>query len=187
MIRFRAKLRYPLKHLTLTLVGLAALSLSVSESKAAEHGPAGACKAALNSELSGWELSPPPAELAAYAREQSFDTNIARADFDADGSEDLALLVVSKLRRPEADRKTRSSQYIAVCLSKSERSKLILIKEPYCGDGISVSLKDAEFYNYETDRKDKYPTNGIHAYCFEKAGATYLFQNGAFRRVIDSD
>ncbi len=176
-----------MKHLTLTLVGLAALSVPVSGSKAAKPSLAGACKTALNVELPGWELSPPPAELTAYAEEQRFETNIARADFDADGSEDLALLVVSKLRRPEADRKTRSSQYIAVCLSKSKKSQLIFIKEPYCGDGISVSPKGAEFYNYETEKKDKYPTDGIHAYCFEKAGATYLFRNGAFRRVIDSD
>ena len=141
----------------------------------------------MNSELAEWELSPPPAELAAYAKEQGFETNIARADFDGDGSEDVALLVVSKPTRPEADRKKPSSQYIAVCLNKPEKPELILIERPYCGDGISISLKGAEFYNYEIDKKDTYPTNGIHAYCFEKAGATYLFRNGAFRRVVDSD
>jgi|ERR1700674_114794 hypothetical protein len=158
---------------TLTAVGL--------KSQAAEIGFEEACKAEITSAIPGWKLSTPANDLAAYAKTKNIQTNIARADFDDDGSKDLAFLVVSPLVGANA------VQYIAVCLNKSGKTQLHLIKGPSCGDGIDVSPKGKEFYNYETNKTGKYPANGISAYCFEKAGATYLFQNGIFRRVMDSD
>jgi hypothetical protein len=40
---------------------------------------------------------------------------------------------------------------------------------------------------YERERSVTYQVNGIHTLCFEKAGATYMFDKGRLRRVVDSD
>ena len=138
------------------------------------------CYSAVEAELGSWSLSPPPPELAEFAKRDGRSTNEARADFDGDGVDDLALLIV-----PESQAKT--PQYIAVCLTRESEPSLHLIPEPYCGDGIGVSPKGRSFYNYDAGTRDTYPSNGVSAYCFEKAGATYLYQGGKFLRVVDSD
>lgn len=138
------------------------------------------CQKEVSSKLGKWVLSSPQSDLAAYARDKKIETNIARSDFDGDGLEDIAMLISTKSNEG-------ISQYIAVCFDRKEGVELHLIKDPYCGEGIKVSLKGHKFYNYETGRSEKYPSNGISAYCFEKAGSTYLYRNGSFRMVVDSD
>ena len=64
------------------------------ELRAAESQFDRACKTEISSAIPGWKLSPPPDDLAAYAKTLNLQTNIARADFDDDGSDDLTLLVV---------------------------------------------------------------------------------------------
>lgn len=138
------------------------------------------CQKELSAKFGKWVLSSPPSDLAAYARDKKIETNIARSDFDGDGLQDIAMLISTKSNEG-------ISQYIAVCFDRKEGAELHLIKDPYCGEGIKVSLKGHKFYDYETGRTEKYPSNGISAYCFEKAGSTYLYQNGSFRMVVDSD
>ena len=62
-----------------------------------------------------------------------------------------------------------------------------MIADPYCTDGILVTPKGTTDHDYEADRPVTYATNGVHAYCFEKAGATYVFTKGRWVRIVDSD
>jgi hypothetical protein len=64
---------------------------------------------------------------------------------------------------------------------------LHVVREPYCGDGIAVIPKGTKAWDYETERDVINQVNGIHTLCGEKAGATYVFDKGRFRRVVDSD
>ena len=41
--------------------------------------------------------------------------------------------------------------------------------------------------DFTTELDGTYPKDGIHAYCFEKAGATYIVTGGAYREIVDSD
>src|SRR5262245_1805272 len=138
------------------------------------------CRTTIDARLPGWRLSPPPDDLAAFARQNNFDTNIAQGDFDNDKSRDTALLVVA----PNAGQPT---QYIAVCLERNQSSRLHLISDPYCGDGIGVSPKGTKVYDYQTSKNVTYRTDAVSAYCFEKAGGSYLFENGRFKLIVDSD
>lgn len=61
------------------------------------------------------------------------------------------------------------------------------VTRPYCSDGIAGVPKGGRYYDYDTGLEDTYPKDGIHAYCFEKAGATYIFSAGSLRSIIDSD
>jgi len=57
----------------------------------------------------------------------------------------------------------------------------------YCSDGIMIAKKGTRAHDFEKGVSVTYRTNGVHAYCFEKAGATYLYRNGRFIRIVDSD
>jgi hypothetical protein len=132
------------------------------------------CQKELSSKFGKWVLSSPPSDLAAYARDKKIETNIARSDFDGDGLQDFALLISTKSNEG-------ISQYIAVCFDRKESVELHLIKDPYCGEGIKVSLKGHDFHNHETDRTERYPSNGISAYCFEKAAVPTFIKMVRFR------
>jgi hypothetical protein len=83
---------------------------------------------------------------------------------------------------------TRQAQRrLAVCLTRGARTELHVVRDPYCGDGIAVTPKGTKAWDFERDIAVTYRTNGISTLCFEKAGATYVFEKGRFTRVIDSD
>ena len=153
-------------------------SAQLSRSAAAELSKA--CQLKIDSRIPGWRLSPPPDDLAAYAKERKLETNFLQIDLDGDGIRDTAILAVA----PSGGDRV---QYIAICLQRKSEPELHLIRAPYCGDGITVSPKGQAAHDFQTDKDVTYPTNGVHAYCFEKAGGTYLYKNGRFELLIDSD
>ena len=139
-----------------------------------------ACRRSIDARFPGWTLSPPPAAYADYAKQRKLTTNIAQADFDSDGTRDTAVLIIA----PGAG---GSSPYIVVCLAKKTGINTVVIRDPYCRDGIGVTPKGTKAYDFEAEKDITYRTNGVAAVCFEQAGATYIFENGDFKRVIDSD
>ena len=98
-------------------------------------------------------------------------------DFDDDGREDTAFFIENP--------KIEKSRAIAVCLSS--RADAVLIKKLYVDESLSVSKKGDSFYNHEIDKEEAYPRDGISVSCCECCGATYLYENGAFRQIIDGD
>ena len=156
--------------------------VAIPRADAADLQPPPACRTAIDARLPGWRLSPPPDDLAAYAKQKNLTTNVVRGDFDDNGTQDTAVLLVM----PGSDLLIRR-QYIAICLTQGRNTRLYLVREPYCGDGLAVAPKGTRAYDYSTEKPVTYWTNGVSAYCFEKAGGTYLFRNGQFVLVVDSD
>jgi hypothetical protein len=109
-------------------------------------------------------------------------TNVVQADFDSNGTKDTALLIITPGTGNPADR-----QYVAVCLTQGAGSRVQLIPKPYCGDGISVAPKRTRVTDHQTNTPVTYWTNGVTTYCFEKSSGTYLYQDGRFVLVVDSD
>ena len=165
---------------TSCLAVIAAASLTFQPSLAADSGIPKNCRARIDAEIPGWRLSPPPDDLAAEAKREKLETNRLRADLDDDGILDTAVLLV-------APGKEASTHCIAICLDRKTQPELHLIREPYCWDGIAVAPKGRKAHDYRTDKTFDYPTNGVHAYCYEKAGGTYLYRSGRFELVVDSD
>jgi hypothetical protein len=139
-----------------------------------------ACRATIDARLAGWRLATPAPEVAKWAAEEKEGPTMVQVDLDGDGVRDTAALIVTGAGDSPA-------HHIAVCLSRKAGPELHVIDDPYCSDGIMIAKKGTRAYNFETDSYVTYRTNGVHAYCFEKAGATYLFRNGRFIRIIDSD
>ena len=76
---------------------------------------------------------------------------------------------------------------LAVCLARGSAPELHVIADPYCGDGIAVSKKGTRYHDFDTETEGRFPSDGVFAYCFEKAGATWLIENGQPRRIVNSD
>lgn len=144
--------------------------------------PPAACRAAIDGRLSGWQLSPPPPDLAEMAKQKKFSTNVVQSDFDDNGTRDTAVLIVMP-----GTGELHPRQRIAVCLSQAGKIDLHVISDPYCGDGISVAPKGTRAWDFTTEKRVTYWTNGVSAYCYEKAGGTYLFRAGKFVLIVDSD
>lgn len=141
------------------------------------------CRAQIDARVPGATLVPISEEEASYRRSVKGphpDTNIVQSDFNADGQRDTAVLL-------QASRSGESMRYLAVCLGSGQGRGFHLVADPYCGDGITVAPKGRRVYDYQTGTTVRYRTNGVHTYCFEKAGGTYLFENGRVRLVVDSD
>jgi len=134
------------------------------------------CRSAIDSELKNWHVPAVSKDVAAWALQEHFNPVVAVGDFDGNGETDQAVLVV-----------TSDSVKIAICLPKRHEVTLKLIEQPYCSDYVAMSPARSEHYNYGTDATEKIERDGISVGCFEKAGATYVYERGTFRRIVDSD
>ena len=145
------------------------------------------CEAQVTARFKQWRVAPVKPEVAKWAKDQHENPTMASGDFDGNGRTDVALLIQDG-PVPEPDYPGRlDSLHIAVCLDRKTSIKLHVIDDLYCGDGITRARKGHRYYDYEKQSYGKYSEDGVSAYCFEKAGATYVFENGEFRQIVDSD
>lgn len=121
------------------------------------------------------------AAVKAYGGSQKLQSKwpIAQGDFDGDGTNDTALLIIGTPA-------LKDGPAIAVCLS-SRNGEPLFIQKPYVAGELSVSPKGGTFYDYKTDTNGVYPRDGISVSCCECCGATYIYSNGQFQEIIDSD
>jgi hypothetical protein len=134
------------------------------------------CRSAIDSEVKNWHVPVVSKDIADWAQQEHFNPVVAAGDFDGNGETDQAVLV-----------ETGGKAKIAVCFSNQHEVILRLIEQPYCSDYVAMSPARSAHYNYETDATETIERDGISAGCFEKAGATYVYDRGAFRRIVDSD
>lgn len=134
------------------------------------------CQSSLNRTFPGWHYAPVSEEVRQLSQEQHFNPAVAMGDYDGDGRRDWAVLL-----EHEGARK------VVACLTKSTGPRLRVIEEPYCDDLIFTKRAKSRLYNHETDRIEIIKNDGIGTSCFEQAGATYVFERGTIRRIIDSD
>ena len=163
------------------IAGVLGLALTMPTDEAA-HGQSDLvrqCRQAVSARYPQWQ--PPAVDPAVrdWARSRNEDPIVAFGDFDDDGTQDVALLV--RIAPPPR------SMRIVVCLSSLGSAKPVVIDNPYCSDGITRVPKGTQYSVVDSNVEGTYPKDGIHAYCFEKAGATYIFSNGAFQMTVDSD
>lgn len=135
-----------------------------------------ACAALIGNALPHWKYHDVPPDAAKWAEKQGFNPNVTSGDFNADGHLDYAALV-----------NVGGVPHLAVCISHRRMVRLFTVVDPYCSDLVFRSKAGKLYYNFETDRDEVLPRDGVSVSCFEKAGATYLYEKGVLRRIIDSD
>lgn len=134
------------------------------------------CIEALNRSLPQWRLLDPPADAEKWARSKGLNPTVTRADLNADGRTDFAALVSVK-----------DVPRLIVCMAKDHGVEVLVVEQPYCSDLVYRSKAGRGYYNFETGRREVLARDGVSVSCFEKAGATYVYEHGALRRIIDKD
>jgi hypothetical protein len=133
------------------------------------------CALQLDEDLGLWGFPPVDPDVFSGITRGGGNPFVTIGDFDSDGKEDAAFLILRA-----------GKKQIAACLTGG-KLRTVLISDLYCDDGISSVSSGGAYYNYDNDSEGRYERDGIHAYCYEKAGATYIYQSGAFQRIVDSD
>lgn len=168
---------------TVTILAFAILSAGCSRAGLDSHASGDppsvleAAKAALTSKWPQWRFVAVRPEVSQWARSAHFDPTVIYGDFDEDGRQDVALFV----------RLLSSTSPGVIAVFHSGPRRLFMIEKLYCSDGIALSKKGLPYHDYDTETEGIYPRDGIASYCFEKAGATYLFEHGSYRQIVDSD
>jgi hypothetical protein len=134
------------------------------------------CAAALDNALPGWKLSEPPADAAAWAKARRVNPVVTRGDFDGNGAADYAALVNAK-----------GSTRLAVCMSRGATTELLVVERPYCTDLVYRSKAKSKHHNFDTGKDEFIKHDGVSVSCFEKAGATYVYEKRKLREIVDSD
>lgn len=102
-----------------------------------------------------------------------------RGDFDGDGKMDWAILL-----RPKSG---NGKFAISVCLSSRASRAPELIPDAYTAGPLSTTPKGRKYLDSDSNFERRYEHDGIGSYCCECCGATYIFRNGQFVAVVDSD
>jgi hypothetical protein len=145
------------------------------------------CKAEVSTRIEHWRMAPVQRDVAEWAKNEHENPVMVSGDFDGNGRKDLALLIQEGPGLSTGNPARLDSLRIAVCLDIKPAVKLYIIDKLYCGDGISLAKKGHKYHDFEQDTKGTFSEDGVSAYCFEKAGATYEFSKGSFHRIVDSD
>ena len=137
------------------------------------------CRAVVEHRWPQWRFPDVSTEVREWATSRKEAPTIAYGDFDGDGRKDVALLIQTV---PQS-----GSIKIVACLSSRGATQPMVVEQPYCTDGITRVPKGQRYHDFTTELDGTYPKDGIHAYCFEKAGATYIVTAGSYREIVDSD
>jgi len=128
----------------------------------------------------------PNYELTPGSKEKGFPTHVSTkhysittGDYDGDGKKDVALLL-----RP---RSGEGKYAISVCFSSKPSGPPELIIRAYTSGPLSTTPKGREYHDFETNEDSRYELDGIGSYCCECCGATYIYREGMFEEIIDSD
>lgn len=161
--------------------------LTANNSWASEEGLRKNCEAQLDKRFSQWRIAWVNNEVAEFFKTKNKSPAEIYGNFDGNAFKDIALLIQSGPNPKNDDPERNDSLHIAICLNNPSYVKLHVIDKPYCGDCIQIASKGQKYYDFETGKTGKYTLDGVSAICFERAGATYIYNGTSFTKVVDSD
>jgi len=145
------------------------------------------CKTLLDQTLHVWTLASISEEVRTFTAGLQIDPSRIRGDFDADGRQDIALLIQTRSQPIFEEPDRINSTRVAVCLAKKSSMVLRLIEKPYCDDYIYLMRKGEKMYDIEAGDLGKYPVDSIGTICFEKASAVFVLEGNEFKQIVNGD
>lgn len=109
--------------------------------------------------------------------------NLIRGDWNGDGRRDYAALI--HYGREKSNSGESLLSYFVVAFIKRTRGYSYYKLEG--GDYIQKMKKGERGYDYNRDRNFIYKNDAIFSGIWEKAGESYVWQNGKFRSITISD
>jgi hypothetical protein len=148
-----------------------------------------AIKSALDSRFPGWQFPAVSEDICKFLKDyvaRDARPELISGDFDGNGRRDYAALVQHGTVTNSEGMPIGHNVYVIAFLKKGSRFKMY-IADPEGGEYLVLMRKGKRDYDYETNRYFTYANDGIFAGIFEKAGESYIYENGRFRAIITSD
>ena len=138
----------------------------------------------LDRDYPGWRIAPPEDE----GRDRAFaaDTNVARGDFDGNGSVDLAVVIVYPTPGPNP---LHAHSMRAVAFLRGAQPIPLIDPEPALdGHDVSLSLieKGSEGYDMNTNKTFRFERDAI-LLTREGACTSFMFRSGRFEGLWTCD
>jgi hypothetical protein len=150
---------------------------------------ASAIKSALDRRFPGWQFPSVSNDICKFLKDYvapDARPELITGDFDGNGQLDYAALVQQGTVTNSEGVAIGHNVYVVAFLKKRSRFKMY-IADPEGGEYLVLMRKGKRDYDYETNRYFTYANDAIFAGIFEKAGESYIYENGRFRAIITSD
>lgn len=134
--------------------------------------------ALLQSRFKSWRPANIPNYIVSYFKERRSHEhpNFVRGDWNGDKEGDFAVLLERR-----SDPNTR--MILVLMRSRTGFGTYFLP-----GDDCLMSLeKGSKDYDFETEKKFTYQNDAIFSYIWERAGSSFVWEKGRFRRILTSD
>ncbi len=112
--------------------------------------------------------------------------DLISGDFDGDGHQDYAALIVHGVTRVEHDEIISPDFALVIFMAHRSGYQLYTIEDPG-GEYIALIHKGDRGYNYELQAEFTFENDAIDAVIFEKAATSYVYEQGNFRAIITGD
>lgn len=140
----------------------------------------------------GWRLCPVSSRVRNRLRERSPKAlpNVVAGDFDGNDLTDYAVLIEHPSFSKGGGSVSRDVSEVVAFLDQGTAFKLFVVKEPVPPDPrryLTLQRKGQQGYDLERNRPFTYSNDSIGVWFFGVAGGTYIFSDGWFRLVVESD
>ena len=116
--------------------------------------------------------------------------NVVVGDFDGNSRQDVAVLIEYR-NVDEPDKAFTHYVEIIAFLDKGHAYESIRLEDrtpgPDPGRYLTLQKRGEQGFDFEGNKRFRYPHDSIGVWFFEKAGGTYIYDKGRFRFVLESD
>ncbi|MCU1264472.1 MAG: hypothetical protein JWM21_790 [Acidobacteria bacterium] len=142
----------------------------------------------LDRKFPGWRYLTVDDEISSFLRENVSPyarPNLISGDFDGNGDRDYAALIEHKNSSGKTGSPDESPVSLVIFLRTVTGFKMHVLDPE--GDYLVSMKRGAWDYDFEAQRYFTYPHDAIFTGIFEKAGSSYIYENGRFRSIVTSD
>lgn len=150
-----------------------------------------AVRSALDRLHPGWRIAGVSTEVRQeVGRELGETANVIIGDFDGNGRPDVAMLV--EYRNTDQPQKAFTHYVEALAFLNTGRGFIrfeLRDRSPAPNPDLYLTLqkRGAQGFDFIANKKFTYAHDSIGEWWFGKAGGTYIYERGRFRRVTESD
>jgi hypothetical protein len=142
----------------------------------------------LDRRFPGWKFAEVSREVQQYFERdlQGAPPHLISGDFDGNRQPDYAALIWHGKARDGGGKAIGPRSFLVIFLRTGKGYRVHVIKDPV-GEYLCLARKGTKDYNYDEQKEITYVNDAILIGIFEKAGVSYVYENGRFRLFTSSD
>ncbi len=147
-----------------------------------------AIKSSLDRRFPGWKFLEVSEEIRDFFKKEvgpDARPELIKGDFDGDELSDYAMLIEHGEVVNEHGEAIAAEAHLVVFLKRGNKYKFYELDDP--GEYLMLGIKGTDGFDFQADKKFKYANDAIEVGIFEKAGWTYIYEDGKFRYIYSAD